>query len=321
MAAVTSPSPGGRRETAVPAPGPSRRAIRDRRRRALVPYAFLAPFFVVFLIFLVLPLVFALNISLYSSRLIGGTVFSGLENYTRAFLDPAFFGGLRRVAIFFVLQVPVMLALATILALLLDSTVLYFKKLFRIGFFLPYAIPSIIAALMWGYLYGPTFGPLAQFGRLVDVATPNLLSEFWMLPALANIVTWQWTGYNMLILYAALQAVPADLRGAAMVDGATQRQFAWHVKLPLIRPALVLTMVFSIIGSLQLFNEPAILQQIAPRTIHGAYTPNLYAYNLAFINQEFNYSAAVSFVLGVVVFIMSYGFMIRANRRERKEES
>jgi multiple sugar transport system permease protein len=125
----------------------------------------------------------------------------------------------------------------------------------------------------------------------------------------------------MLIIYAALQAVPGDLRSAALVDGANERQFAWHVKLPLIRPALVLTIVFSIIGSLQLFNEPAILQQIAPRTIHSAYTPNLYAYNLAFVNQEYNYSAAVSFVLGIVVFILSYGFMIRANRRERREGS
>jgi multiple sugar transport system permease protein len=292
---------------------------RARRRRALAPYAFIAPFFAVFVVFFVLPLLFAFNISLYSSRLVGGTVFSGADNYIRAFQDPAFWGGLRRVALFFTIQVPVMLTLATILALLLDSGVLYLKKLLRLGFFLPYAIPSIVAALMWGYLYGPTFGPLAQLGRLMAIDTPNLLSQSWMLPALANIVTWQWTGYNMLILFAALQAVPADLRGAALVDGANERQYAWHVKLPLIRPALVLTIVFSIIGSLQLFNEPAILQQIAPQTIHNAYTPNLYAYNLAFVDQDFNYSAAVSFVLGVVVFVLSYGFMIRSNRRERKE--
>lgn len=309
----------GLRAAAAPPVDHRGRAVWARRRRTLVPYAFIAPFFVVFVVFLVLPLLFALNISLYSSRLVGGTVFSGADNYIRAFQDPEFWGGLRRVALFFIIQVPVMLTLATILALLLDSGVLYLKKLFRLGFFLPYAIPSIVAALMWGYLYGPTFGPLAQLGRLLEIDTPNLLSQFWMLPALANIVTWQWTGYNMLILFAALQAVPADLHGAALVDGASERQYAWHVKLPLIRPALVLTIVFSIIGSLQLFNEPAILQQIAPQTIHNAYTPNLYAYNLAFVDQEFNYSAAVSFVLGVVVFILSYGFMIRSNRRERRE--
>jgi multiple sugar transport system permease protein len=319
MTATSSPTTTDSTRAAHSREKPTRRARRDRRRRAMVPYLFIAPFFVVFLVFMVVPMLFALNLSLYSSRLIGGTVFSGLDNYVRALSDPSFFGGLRRVAVFFVLQVPIMLALATVLALLLDSAVLRFKKVFRLGFFLPYAIPSIIAALMWGYLYGPTFGPLAQLGSMLDQGTPNLLSTFWMLPALANIVTWQWTGYNMIILYAALQAVPADLRGASLVDGATERQFAWHVKLPLIRPALVLVMVFSIIGSLQLFNEPAILQQIAPRTIHGAYTPNLYAYNLAFVGQEFNYSAAVSFLLGAVVFVLSYGFMIRANRRERKE--
>jgi multiple sugar transport system permease protein len=309
----------GLRDAAAPPLDHHSQAIWARRRRTLAPYVFIAPFFVVFVVFFVLPLLFALNISLYSSRLVGGTVFSGADNYIRAFQDPAFWGGLRRVTLFFIIQVPVMLTLATILALLLDSGVLYLKKLFRIGFFLPYAIPSIVATLMWGYLYGPTFGPLAQLGRLLEIDTPDLLSQFWMLPALANIVTWQWTGYNMLILFAALQAVPADLRGAALVDGANELQYAWHVKLPLIRPALVLTIVFSIIGSLQLFNEPAILQQIAPQTIHNAYTPNLYAYNLAFVDQEFNYSAAVSFVLGVVVFVLSYGFMIRSNRPERRE--
>jgi multiple sugar transport system permease protein len=317
MSAVTEVE--GRRQIAA-SPG-GRRARWTRRRRQLVPYAFIAPFFIVFVVFLVVPLLFALNVSLYSTRLIGGTVFVGLENYTNAFTDSRFWGGLRRVSVFYLIQVPVMLTLATILALLLDSALLRMKRLFRLGFFLPYAVPSVIAALMWGYLYGPTFGPLAQLGRLVEVATPNLLSQFLMLPALANIVTWQWTGYNMLILYAALQAVPADLRSAALVDGATERQIAWHVKLPLIRPALVLTMFFSIIGSLQLFNEPMIMSQIAPRVIHGAYTPNMYAYNVAFVNQQFNYSAAISFVLAAVVFVLAYGFMIRANRRDRREEA
>ena len=306
-------------DAAAPSPAATGKPGRYWRRRNLAAYGFLAPFLLVFVVFLILPLAFALNISLYETRLVGGTVFAGVENYVRAVQDPLLLEGLRRVALFFLLQVPIMLVLAIIFALLLDSGALYFKRVFRLGFFLPYAIPSVIAALMWGYLYGPTFGPLEQAGNALGFDAPDLLSPTWMLPALANIVTWQWTGYNMLILFAALQAVPGELRGAALVDGANERQFAWHVKLPLIRPALVLVIVFSIIGSLQLFNEPQIMRQIAPATIDSAYTPNLYAYNLAFVNQEYNYSAAVSFVLGAVVFVLSYAYMLSSSRRERRE--
>lgn len=297
----------------------SARVRRRNWRRAMVPYLFLAPFLLFFVVFLILPLGFAFNISLYVDRLVGGVQFAGLDNYTRALQDPTLREGLLRVAGFFFLQVPVMLVLSTTFALLLDGGTVYLKKVFRLGFFVPYAIPSVIAALMWGYLYGDTFGPLAQAGRALGVDTPNLLSNTLMLPSLANIVTWQWTGYNMLILYAALQAVPADLHGAALVDGATERQFAWHVKLPLIRPAMVLVTVFSIIGSLQLFNEPQIMRTLAPGVIDSGYTPNLYAYNVAFISQEFNYSAAVSFVMGAVVFVLSYGYMLVSTRRERAE--
>jgi multiple sugar transport system permease protein len=139
-----------------------------------------------------------------------------------------------------------------------------------------------------------------------------------MLPSIENIVTWQWTGYNMVIMYTALQAVPTDLYDAALVDGASGWDIARYIKIPLIRPAIVVTIVFSIIGTLQLFNEPQIMGTIAANVIQDHYTPNLYAYNLAFTNQEYNYSAAVSFALGAIAFAFSYIFMLSTNRREQR---
>jgi multiple sugar transport system permease protein len=168
---------------------------------------------------------------------------------------------------------------------------------------------------MWGYLYGGTFGPFAQLADYLGATAPGFLTPRWMLASIANIVTWEYVGYNMIIMYAALQAVPRELYEAAAIDGASGRQIARHVKVPLIAPALVLTTVFSIIGTLQLFNEPQIMTSIAPEVIGSSYTPNLYAYSLAFRNQQFNYSAAISFVLGAVVFIGSYLFMWAVSRR------
>ena len=138
-----------------------------------------------------------------------------------------------------------------------------------------------------------------------------------MLGSLANIVTWEFTGYNMIILYAALRAVPHDLYEAAAVDGAGAIRTAWSIKIPALRPALLVCVIFSVIGSFQLFNEPQLMQRLAPSVIDSGYTPNLYGYTLAFTGQEVNYAAAVSFLLGAVIVIASYAVLFITTRRSR----
>lgn len=299
-----------------PAPGPTARSRRLRRQR-LAPYLFIAPFLVVFVAFLFVPLIYALRLSLYADRLIGGEVFVGLDNFARAGRDPAFWAGARRMALFGIFQIPLMLGLALLFALLLDAGVVHLRRLFRLAVFLPYAVPSVVAALMWGFLYGGTFGPFAQLAAKLDVTAPRFLSADWMLASIANVVTWEYLGYNMIILVAALQAVPRELHEAAAVDGASGWQIARRIKIPMIAPALVLTTVFSIIGTLQLFNEPRIMLAIAPEVVGSSYTPNLYAYSLAFPFRQVNYSAAISFVLGAVVFVGSYLFIFLTRVRRR----
>ena len=216
------------------------------------------------------PLGYAAYLSLFQHKLIGGTVFVGLDNYVTAVTDPLFLRGVRRVAVFFVLQVPVMLLLALVFALALDSGLVRLAKVVRLGIFVPYAVPSVVAALMWGYLYGPDYGPFAQLGRLLGLPAPRFLGDDWMLGSLANIVTWEFVGYNMIILYAALRTIPQELYEAAAVDGAGAWRIAWSIKLPALRPALLLTLLFSVIGSFQLFNEPKLLQPLAPTVIDSA---------------------------------------------------
>jgi multiple sugar transport system permease protein len=282
----------------------------------LIAYLFLAPFLLLFVLFLILPLLYALNLSLFQDTLVGGHRFVGIENYLRVFGDDAFWSGISHMLLFGLVQVPVMLGLALFFALVLDSGTVWLRSLFRISFFLPHAVPSVIAALIWGYLYGPAFGPFGQMARALHLAPPDFLSDRWMLSSLANIVTWEFTGYNMIILYAALQAVPHDVEEAAAICGAKGLQVALFIKIPLIAPTILLTAIFSVIGTLQLFNEPQLMSAVAPQVIGDHYTPNLYAYALAFTNQEYNYSAAVSFVLGALVVVATYLVMFLANRRK-----
>jgi len=299
--------------SALTAAVPRRR--RDASRRAAVGYLFVAPFLVIFVAMLVVPLVYAGYLSLFREQLIGGTSFAGLDNYTRAFGDERLWQGVARVGVFFLIQVPIMLVLALAFALALDSGVLWLSRLFRLGFFVPYAVPGVVATLMWGYLYGPEFGPVAQLFEKLSLDPPNLLGSDLMLGSIANVVFWEFTGYNMILLYAALRAIPTELYEAAAVDGAGPWRTAWSVKIPALRPALLLALIFSVIGSFQLFNEPQLLQRLAPNVIDSAFTPNIYAYSLAFTSQDLNYAAAVSFLLGLVIVAVSYTVQLGANRR------
>lgn len=124
-----------------------------------------------------------------------------------------------------------------------------------------------------------------------------------------------WAGYNMIVLYAALQGVPRELYEAAALDGASRLQINLRIKVPLISSALVLVTVFTIVGTLQFFTEPLILQPLNPGSITDHYTPNVYAFNLAFSYQQYNYSAAISFLLGAVVFVGAYLFLFLNRRR------
>jgi len=255
---------------------PGSRRKRRRQGHGLAGFLFTAPFMVLFLAFFIAPLIYALYLSLYRQQLVGGNGFVGLDNYKDGLSDSQFTSGVGRVFLYMIVQVPVMLGLALVFALILDSAKVWFPKLFRIAFFMPYAVPTVIAALMWGYIYGRDFGPIADVANWLGATPPNFLSDQLMLWSIANVATWTWTGYNMIIFYAALRAIPGELYEAAAVDGAGAVRIARYVKLPLLRPAILLCAIFSIIGSIQLFAEPQIFFSIAPQVIGKAYTPNLY---------------------------------------------
>jgi multiple sugar transport system permease protein len=296
---------------------PKKRPSLATRQRNRAAYLFVAPFMIFFALMLVVPLVYALCLSAFTDQLVGGVSFVGLGNYIRALQDPAFLTGLGRVLLFLVVQVPVMLGLSLLFALVVDGGRVRFAGFVRLSMFLPYAIPGVIAALMWGYLYGQDFGPFAQIATFFHLPAPQFLSSTWVLASIGNIVTWSFVGYNMIIIFAALRAIPEELYDAARVDGAGSIRVAWSIKIPSVRPALLLCTIFSIIGSFQLFTEPQLLKSLAPTVIDGSFTPNLYAYTLAFGRSELNYAAAISFLLGFVIMVVSYIVQLSTNRKER----
>ncbi|MFC4857076.1 carbohydrate ABC transporter permease [Actinophytocola glycyrrhizae] len=275
---------------------------------------FVLPFFLVVLAFLVVPLGYAFWLSLSSRSLALGERFTGFDNYVRAFSDPVLLDGVLRVVVFGAVQIPVMLGLALAGALMLDAVTTRFAVAFRLVAFMPYAVPAVLGALMWGFLYSRTFGPFAELPTVVGGEPVEFFSTDLLLLSLGNIVTWAWTGYNMIVLYSALRAVPREMYEAAMIDGASQVQIALRIKVPAIRQAIALAAIFTVIGTMQFFVEPYVMARFAPQ-ISAGYTPNLYAYNQAFAYSDFHYSAAISFSLGFVVFVAAYVFVLLTRKR------
>ncbi|CAL9331163.1 Lactose transport system permease protein LacF [Streptomyces sp. enrichment culture] len=286
-----------------------------RDRRSWAGWGFIAPFVVVFALVFLAPIAYSLYLSLFRDQLIGGTTFVGLDNYTAALRDENFWAALGRVSLFLCVQVPVMLGVALLVALALDSGRLYGKSFFRISIFLPYAVPAVVATLMWGFMYGTRFGLVGDLNDAFGLSLPDPLSPDLVLASIGNIVTWEFVGYNMLILYSALRVVPQSLYEAAEIDGAGQIRVITAIKLPAIRGALVIATIFSVIGSFQLFNEPSVLQKLAPNAITTDYTPNFYTYSLSFSGQQQNYSATVALVMGLITVVIAYVVQLRGMRR------
>ena len=291
---------------------------RHRVSRRVTPYLFVAPFVTAFLLFLVAPIGVALVNGLYSRKSSGlgfggsDVVFVGLKNYARAFQDTDFLASFGRVALYSVTQVPLMLVFAATLALLFDSKLVRGRRFFQFGVFLPYAVPTVIAALLWGFLYQPSVSPivkgLASVGIHANFLGPDAV--FW---SVVNVSMWSLTGINMLILYSALLAIPDEVYEAARLDGANEIQIALRVKIPMIAPAVLLTTLSSVIGALQLFNEPQILTSITSN-INSKWTPNMAIFSESTLGQDAYLGSAMAVILGLATLVASL-VVLRLNKR------
>ncbi|MFF8330012.1 MULTISPECIES: carbohydrate ABC transporter permease [Streptomyces] len=304
---------------AVPADRPGARTRRWARRRRLgACAALMGPFFVLLVAVFLVPVCAAVWLSFFSDDQPGlgfgpeRTVFAGLRNFEAALTDPTFLSGLGTAALYCVVYIPLMVLCALALALLLDSGAVRLRRTAQLSLFLPHAVPGIIAAIIWLYLYTPGLSPVIDLLHHADVRV-DFLGVRMVLPSIVNIAMWSNLGYNVVIFYAALQAVPREVTEAAVVDGAGPVRTALSVKVPLVRGSAVMVTMFTLIWSLQLFTEPMLLSQATP-VVGSRYTPNMYIYDAAFTRNNYGLAAAASVVLLVVTIALSYGLSRWSNR-------
>jgi multiple sugar transport system permease protein len=279
-----------------------------RPRRSILPIVLVTPAVVLLVLFTYAPAVYAFVLSLLKNHVSGGLlgtkterVFAGLENYIATLTDSEFWASLGRMLLVAAVGVPSVLILATVFALCLDANRARLTGFSRLAIFLPYAVPGVIASLLWGFLYLPSTSPIG--GQFIDYFG-NTTVFF----AVANVAVWGVLGFNMIVLYTALKSIPRELFDAAQLDGASELQIALRVKLPMIAPALAMVALFSVIGALQLFNEPTTLKPLT-NAISSTWVPLMRVYTGAFVNNDIYGGAASAFTL----LVMTVGATVLVN--------
>ncbi|GAB7065068.1 carbohydrate ABC transporter permease [Streptomyces mexicanus] len=304
-----------------------RRAARRsaERRRNAAAGVLMTPFFLLLALVFLLPVGTAVWLSFFSADEPGlgfgpeRTVFVGLRSYAAVVTDPTFLSGLGTVALYCVIYIPLMVIGSLALALLLDSGVVRLRSWAQLGLFLPHAVPGIIAALIWLYLYTPGISPVIEALGKADI-TVDFLGLHTTLPSIVNIALWSNLGYNMVVFYAALQAVPREVLEASVVDGAGPVRTALQVKAPLVRSSLVMVAMFTLIWALQLFTEPMLLHQ-SSQMISTRSSPSMYIYDAAFSRNNYSLAAAASVILLVITIAVSYGVTRWTNRVDSAKEN
>ncbi len=319
MDRTTTPS------TAAAPPSPPRRR-RSRRGSTLAPWAFTAPGLIISVLVLIIPIAYTLFLSVRGAKVGAGLLgprqegFVGADNYASVFADPEFWASLGRMLVYGVLYAPPMMALALCFALIIDALSTRWSRFARLALFLPFAVPGVVSSIMWGFMYIPAVSPIAPLFAAIGVDLPNLLGKDWIFVALANIGIWATVGFNTVIIYTALRTVPAELFDSARLDGCGEWRIAWHIKLPLIVPAILLTTMFAIVGTLQVYTEPQILRPLTT-ALTSTFMPLMAAHDLAFIQNDLYQAAAMSVVLALLSLVASVIVLAFSRRRTPRGNS
>jgi multiple sugar transport system permease protein len=278
----------------------------DRHQRKLAPYLFVAPFFVLFVVFFVGPILFAVYASFTKWSGFGWPQWTGLTNYVFMLtLDTTFWKSLENTAVYVVANQVMVIPVALVAALALNAGWLRFKDAFRIIYFIPVFTTGVVVAIVFGLIYSKDYGFLNFAIRSVGFAPVDWVGD----PTSAKIaiivvMIWRRLGFVMIFFLAGLQAIPRYIVEAAMVDGADRWAIFRQVTLPLLRPIVLFVLITGIIGAFQTFEEPFLITGGGPS--NETLSLAEYLYNRAFTDGSLGYASTVGMALFFIIFIFSY---------------
>jgi len=275
--------------------------------RLFVPYLFLLPFFVVYGIFLLFPVVSALRLSFFEVTGLSTPTFVGLDNYRALFADERYLAALLNTTLYALASVFILSPLALLVALAVRSFIVpsaNMQSFYRVAYFLPNITSLVVVALMFSLILDTDFGLLNGFLESIGLEPRNWLrSNALALPSIVGVAIWTYLGINSLYFLAGLQNIPHELTEAAYLDGASRSQAFWHVTLPLLRPTILFVMVQATIFSYQIFELPFLMTQGGPSD--ASLTLGIYLYDVGFRQFEQGYAAAIGYSLAVISVVLA----------------
>lgn len=280
------------------------RTKKFERFKRLVPYLFITPFFLLFSVFMLYPIIYSLVLS-FSNWTAGNMTFIGLQNYKQLLTDSLFWKSLGNTSIYMIIQVPLMLLLATIVAVILNSKKLRFNYFFRAAFFIPALIDLVTYSIVFSILFNESFGLINQFMEWLGFeAVPWKSNGFFAKMLIIIAITWRWLGYNAVIILSGLQNISTDIYESASLDGAGKVKTFIYITLPMLKPILLFCVILSTIGTFQLFAEPMILTGGGPS--NETTSVMLYLYNVAFGSFNFGLASAGAYIVTTIIAVFSY---------------
>lgn len=289
------------------------KAIIASIRRHKSAYIFISPFFLLFGVFMVYPLVSSLVLSFCSWG--GGSVrtFVGFTNYARLFRDAIFLKALANAGVLYLLYVPLMTFLAIVLAVLVNSAWLRFRSAFRTIIYLPNVVSLVVLGLLFSFVMNRSYGVLNLLLSYVGIGKVSWLGDPVAAKfAVAIMMIWRWLGVNMIYMLAGLQAIPSELYEAASVDGAGVLGRFFRITIPMLKPVIVFALILSTIGTIGMFAEVQQLTGGGP--MNSTITPVLHLYNTAFGYFKFGYASSMAYVIFVIASALSIA-QLRIARR------
>jgi multiple sugar transport system permease protein len=276
----------------------------------------MAPFLVLYLLFVIGPTVYAFVLSLFNGSLVrsGLGSWAGLGNYAEALKSPDFWSSLWHTIYFTILTTPPLVILAFVFALLADRAVRG-RAFFRFAFFVPYVLPSAVMSLIWVWIYTPAIGLAEGWLGAIGITAPNWLGDpTWAMPSIAIATVWWTLGFNFVLYLAGLQDIPRELYEAAALDGAGPWQQIRRITIPLLARTTTLVAVLQVIASLKIFDQIYIMTSGGP---NFSTQPSLeYIYDQSFTNLRVGYGSAVSMLLFLVILAVSFVWLAIVRRQE-----
>ena len=270
------------------------------------PYFFIAPFFIIFLIFGFYPIIFSGYISLHQWTGLKPPIYIGLNNYINLFQDNDFLNALRNTALLTVISGPVTIGGGLILAVILNNRLVRFRNVFRSIFYLPLVVSLVVASQVFGLMLGNPFGLVNEVLSRIGLERVNFLHEPHLtILVLVVLITWKYIGNDLVIMLAGLQSIPPELNEAAVVDGASPLQIFFRITIPLMRPVILFDIVLTTISTFNIFAEPYSLFGITGGVNQSGLVTGLLLYRTSFNFFKFGYGSAMAYIVGFIIFILS----------------